>query len=183
MRWAAKHPMREKRASLTLAFSAAWYLFPPPTFFFTCAAGERSAHGGDARGGGAELDVVAEEEAPPLSSSTSLMHAWACSPSYSRLGISTSPARPFSPLALLHFNVQDEFSNWPLLASWELAPRNTSMLVPIRGPDGQLQEWAMVELQGKFESTSGEEAPIDEIGIIQVSPLVRCGGGGDGRCT
>ena len=49
------------------------------------------------------------------------------------------------------------------------------MLVPIRGPDGELQEWAMVELQGKFESTSGEDTPIDEIGIIQVSPLVSRG--------
>ena len=45
------------------------------------------------------------------------------------------------------------------------------MLVPILRADGQLAEWAMVEIQGRLESLTGEE--ITEIGTLHVSPTVR----------
>ncbi len=50
------------------------------------------------------------------------------------------------------------------------------MLVPVVAPDGTLAEWAMVELQGKMESLTGEE--ISDIGMLRISPQVRVKGAG-----
>lgn len=51
------------------------------------------------------------------------------------------------------------------------------MLVRVEALDaGGLAEWAIVELQGKVESTSGREDAVTDIGMLQLSPVVRCMG-------
>lgn len=47
------------------------------------------------------------------------------------------------------------------------------MLLPIRGADGAVLEWAMIELQGKVESTHPEDPSISEIGTLQLAEHVR----------
>ena len=46
------------------------------------------------------------------------------------------------------------------------------MLIPVFTPTGEVQEWALVELQGKVDSTIGEEH-IQELGTLFIPPHVR----------
>lgn len=50
------------------------------------------------------------------------------------------------------------------------------MIIPVTGPDGEVKEWAMVELQGKIDVLDESQA-LSEVGTLLWAPAVRGHGG------